>query len=130
MANKFQKSVFERLEQESSRQKKIQPSPIKDAAGSNPDSEQTTMPVNVEKAMPERSPNAKDNSISAGVERLPADIGAFLRPVLQRQAKNKTFYLDGDVIIAIKTTAKAQGVTDSKLVNDILRRVLDVEERD
>jgi len=53
-----------------------------------------------------------------------ADISAWLRHEPQRMAKNKTFYLDEEVIEAVKRTAKSQGVTDSRLVNDILRRIL------
>jgi len=41
-----------------------------------------------------------------------------------RTAKNKTFYLDEEVIEAVKATAKSQKVTDSKLVNAILQAVL------
>ncbi len=39
-------------------------------------------------------------------------------------AKNKTFYLDAAVIDALHRAAVAQKVTDSKLVNDILRKIL------
>lgn len=42
----------------------------------------------------------------------------------ERRAKNKTFYLDEDVIDAITKTAKKQKIAESKLVNDILKHVL------
>lgn len=43
-----------------------------------------------------------------------------------RNAKNKTFYLDTAVIQAIKKAATAQKVTESKLVNDILKKILGI----
>jgi len=42
----------------------------------------------------------------------------------ERKAKNKTFYLDGAVIQALKKAATAQHVTESKLVNSILKKIL------
>ena len=42
----------------------------------------------------------------------------------ERKAKNKTFYLDDSVIQAIKKTASDYHVTESKLVNDILKKIL------
>ncbi len=42
----------------------------------------------------------------------------------ERKAKNKTFYLDGVVIQALKRAAASQHVTESKLVNSILKKVL------
>ncbi len=42
----------------------------------------------------------------------------------ERKAKNKTFYLDGAVIQALKRAAAAQHVTESKLVNSILKKIL------
>ncbi len=42
----------------------------------------------------------------------------------ERKAKNKTFYLDGAVIQALKRAASAQHVTESKLVNSILKKIL------
>lgn len=55
------------------------------------------------------------------------DLSAYLDLRPARQAKNKTFYLDVEVIDAITHAARAQGLADSKLVNDILRRVLGVD---
>lgn len=41
-----------------------------------------------------------------------------------RRAKNKTFYLDEQVIDAIKQAAADKNVTESRLVNDIFRQLL------
>lgn len=42
----------------------------------------------------------------------------------ERKAKNKTFYLDNAVIQAIKKAASDYHITESKLVNDILKKIL------
>lgn len=113
MANKFQKSIQERLEQEVARKKNEPSAPAKPAAnGSQP------IAATKQEAVPE-VPHEAEPPVPA-----PADVSVYLRREPQRVAKNKTFYLDGEVIDAIKSTARAQQVTDSKLVNDILRRVL------
>ena len=54
------------------------------------------------------------------------DLSDFIVRDEGRTAKNKTFYLDAAVIDAIHRTAVAQKVTDSKLVNDILKKILGV----
>lgn len=54
------------------------------------------------------------------------DISAFIIRDEGRSAKNKTFYLDEVVINALHRAAVAQKVTDSKLVNDILKKILNV----
>lgn len=41
----------------------------------------------------------------------------------ERNAKNKTFYLDDSVIQAIKKAASNYHITESKLVNDILKKI-------
>lgn len=115
MSNKFQKSVFERLEQESNRNKKEKKLPVE---MQEPAVQATNLPV----------ASVKDEKyVEQQTRQLPTDIGGFLRPTQNRLAKNKTFYLDGDVIDMIKNAARAQGVTDSKLVNDILRKVLGID---
>lgn len=43
--------------------------------------------------------------------------------VKEKSGKNKTFYLDTEVIKHIKKHAKVQKVSESKLVNDILKHV-------
>ena len=132
MANKFQKSVLERLEQEADRQKKHKGEPpakktVQRAPQENRNLGQDNKAVVEEIPTPQDTP-AVEAVTTVAPTRLPSDIGDFLRRTPQRQAKNKTFYLDGDVITAIKRTAKEQGVADSKLVNDILRRVLGVDD--
>lgn len=54
----------------------------------------------------------------------PVDLTEFVVRDEGRMAKNKTFYLDAAVIDALHRAAVAQKVTDSKLVNDILRKIL------
>lgn len=107
MANKFQKSVQERLEEEAKRQSAKK----KEASAMEPSLETIEYQIPDEKHFTKTQPDF-------------SDIGLYLRPETQRIAKNKTFYLDADVIETIKTTARVQRVTDSKLVNDILRKVL------
>jgi hypothetical protein len=41
----------------------------------------------------------------------------------RRMAKNKTFYLDTAVVNEVKRISHEQQVTESRLVNDILRNV-------
>ena len=50
-----------------------------------------------------------------------------LRRNTTRSAGNKTFYLDSEGVAAIKLTATTQSVTESRLVNDILRTVLGID---
>lgn len=143
MANKFQKSVLERLEQEAARQKQEKKAKPNDAIKGPQESLIDNQAVNIveepetsetEKAASasEQQPAAETATViteakqpekKSGLPMMP-DIGEYLRRDTQRLAKNKTFYLDADVIETVKSTAKAQKVTDSKLVNDILRRVL------
>lgn len=136
MANKFQKSVLERLEQENIRQKRTttQKSPAKPAAEIATEPAKQTEPLPELPVTAEAPVTGTESTAPVPPEQpkasLPTDIGAFLRPAPQRLAKNKTFYLDADLIDAIKATARAQSVTDSKLVNDILRRVLGVDSPD
>lgn len=143
MANKFQRGVLERLEQEATRNKnenKTKPAPSKTKNNQSPENietkpnpraklsspKETTEPIPIK----EPEPQLEQETIPTEPKQAPpthqplADVSDYLQREPTRQAKNKTFYLDGDVIKAIKATAKAQGVTDSKLVNDILKRVL------
>lgn len=119
MANKFQKSVLERLEQEAVRQKQRTKETAEEAQASSEN------PIKEEQTKAETSPTPEDNPVRLEqTEPSVPDVSGYLIREHQRAAKNKTFYLDGDVIEAIKSTARKQNVTDSKLVNDILRRVL------
>ncbi len=116
MANKFQLRVQERLEQEANRRQKAAKPVQKTEAEAPPPEEQRPI-GDAARELPAPAPEATADY---------PDIGAYLRRDPQRAAKNKTFYLDGQVITALKAAAKEQGVTDSKLVNDILRKVLGV----
>jgi len=177
MANKFQKSVMERLEQEARQQKRkappaeaIEPAQLPDALKDEsaersaiPENEPAQIPTATLQASPaamqseaapaepsretpvapavstavvpavQAAPDEQEKSVLKPVEppietqeksaALP-DLSEYLRLEPQRQAKNKTFYLDVDVIEAVKSAAKAQRITDSKLVCDILRHIL------
>lgn len=125
MANKFQKSVLDRLEEEAKRQKAKQP--VK-APEKSVEEEPAEPMVEIAEAAPAEPEVvvAVPEPVTPPEPAVQADIREYLRPSTQRVAKNKTFYLDTDVIQAIQRTAKAQKVTDSKLVGDILRRVLGV----
>ncbi|MBV1821968.1 hypothetical protein AAGC94_08140 [Clostridium sporogenes] len=46
--------------------------------------------------------------------------------VKEKSGKNKTFYLDTEVIKYVKKHAKVQKVSESKLVNDILKHVFKI----
>jgi hypothetical protein len=103
MANKFQKSVLDRLEAEEKRRtasvtSEISPQEAENAAA------QAFTPIPVE-------------------GEAPANIHAYLTRDTQRVAKNKTFYLDIAVVDAVKRISHEQKVTESRLVNDILRGV-------
>lgn len=137
------KSVLERLEQENNRQKRSSRKGINETSLSVPEAkEELPAPIDMEfsvspqepvtvdvpvaktgsAAIPDMNPVQPDQDFSA------ADISRYIRREPQRMAKNKTFYLDGDVIDAIKKTARTQKITDSKLVNDILRQVLGIRQ--
>jgi len=158
MANKFQKSVMERLEQEARQQKRkappaeaIEPAQLPDAlkdesaerlelqaspaavqseaAPAEPLREAPIIPVVSTAVAPDEQEKSVIDPVEPQIETqeksaaLP-DLSEYLRLEPQRQAKNKTFYLDVDVIEAVKSAAKAQRITDSKLVCDILRHIL------
>lgn len=150
MANKFQKSVLERLEQDAARQKQLTKKQNKASAEK---SAATHIPDEPPAALPNKKTDAavadevqthninnheltdSDTAVIPGastglhsvIQQGSPDISEYIRISPTRLAKNKTFYLDSDVINAIKVTAQKQSVTDSKLVNDILRKVLGLE---
>lgn len=117
MSNKFQKSVLERLEQEARQSKGEQKAPIE--ALRQVKTNEPSKPVPIQARREEPLPEAPQPNIASQ-----ADLSAYLRLEPARQAKNKTFYLDLEIIEAIKAAAKVQGVTDSKIAGDILRYVL------
>lgn len=120
MSNKFQKSVLERLEAEEKRQKQPPADP-------KPNDKKTTAITLKETPSPVKNAAPTLQEDTAPTDKpgyMTPDLSAYLSHDEQRIAKNKTFYLDAVVIEHVKQAARRQGVTDSRLVNDILRRVL------
>lgn len=138
MANKFTKSVLERQAKEAKDARlhsKTDPAPSLSAApDSKPKAAAETdintppvisTPAAVPVQTPPPAPVAPKRQSRAAVSGQ-VDLSAFIIRNHERTAKNKTFYLDAAVIDAIKKAAAAQKVTDSKLVNDILKKILGV----
>lgn len=119
MANKFTKGILERqereykqhhtaaVEQEPPETQSIPTPPITEPSPPPPKESLPTQPVLTEM------------NVS-----LATDLDAYLIRDGGRKAKNKTFYLDGAVIQAVKRAAAAKHVPESKLVNDILKKIL------
>ena len=111
MANKFTKSILERQAKEAREQH--QPS---SASSSTKEKIETNMPTSQQetppttKTTPELEPNFQLDQL------LDTEEG--------RHAKNKTFYLDKAVIDAIHKEAKSRNMTDSKLINELLKKIL------
>lgn len=134
MANKFTKSVLERQAKEA-KDAKLH-THTAEISPSDPEPEVTdVVAAPVMKAEPKSSniQSPQKTSESSTPRRQPkttvsgqVDLSAFIIRDNERSAKNKTFYLDAAVIDAIKAAAAAQKVTDSKLVNDILKKILGV----
>lgn len=149
--NKFARSIMERLEQEQVKEKqrlqKEKESPTTKKAETEPKVKEksnkaeqaaalTTEKVEKKAAKPKKkaTPTAvKEEQTPTSIEEegnnqkteapLP-DLSQFISPQAERVAKNKTFYLDQEVIDALHQAAKAQNMTDSRLCNEILRGVL------
>lgn len=107
------------------------PEPIPAVSGTTPSAD---LPIPAEPAAPLPSPapespagegGAKPRAARKAAAPLP-DLTAFIVRDEGRSAKNKTFYLDEAVIDALHRAAVAQKITDSKLVNDILKKILGV----
>lgn len=96
MENKFTKGVLERQQREYNKHL----------------IEQSPLSKNIE-TVSDSSPSPSSLNLSDLLER-----GE------ERKAKNKTFYLDDSVIQAIKKAASDYHITESKLVNDILKKIL------
>lgn len=118
--NKFTKSVLERLEQEQQKQKTAPPvqAPVKQEP--TPAAE----PKSKKKTVTKKEPAAKPTPLVEPERPGVPDLSAFLPQSPERVAKNKTFYLDEEVIDALHQAAKSQKMTDSRLANEILRTVL------
>jgi hypothetical protein len=115
MANKFSKSIMERLEQETYQQEKAEKKDVMII----PDIPPIAIPVIENTAPIIQNPKKEPKAIAP-------DLSSYLRNDIRRQAKNKTFYLDEDLLGTLKQAAKQQGVAESRLVNDILRKVLNI----
>lgn len=133
MANKFTQSVLERQykeAQEEKRAKKQAASPVpsddKDAPPSAPEAQEPVVEAPVAIIKPAPKAERKPAAIAPTLAEVPINLDAYIIKETERIAKNKTFYLDQAVIDAVKAAAKRQRITDSKLVNDILRKVLAV----
>lgn len=109
MPNKFTKGILERQEREFKQQHANPPEREEKAPAI-----QISVPVSEPSVPPPREPEPV----------LPGNLESYIVRDSGRKAKNKTFYLDGSVIQAIKRAAVAQHVTESKLVNDILKKIL------
>jgi hypothetical protein len=112
MANKFTKSVLERQAKELKQASSIeitQTVPPEDG----------TLPV-IQEAPKKEKPEPKKTSDTKNMP----DLTEYIIYNEDRAAKNKTFYLDTQVIDMLHRAAVAQKMTDSKLLNDILKKVL------
>ncbi len=129
MANKFTKSVLERQAKELKTHPAAPPAqavpPI-----SHPEPEPAAPERAQEQKPPVQPPVEPARQKTASPKPAPArhtpDLADFIVRDEGRSAKNKTFYLDAAVIDALHRAAVAQKVTDSKLVNDILKKILGV----
>ena len=112
MANKFTKSVLERQAKE----RRLQPQ--EHPAAPTPLTETSPKPAAQTPTKPEKTLPLEDSPFP--------DLAGLISHSEGRKAKNKTFYLDTSVIEAIHKAAVSQKVTESKLVNDILKKILGV----
>lgn len=130
MANKFTKSVLERQAKELAHAAAPQPpeDAAKPAAKAPAPKKKTAVPPQVvdPQLLSVQSAEVEPQEPAPRVELVVPDLGDYIVRGEARIAKNKTFYLDLIVIDAIRAAAAAQNVTDSKLVNDILRKILGV----
>ena len=109
MANKFTKSILERQAKEAKEHPKT----------AEPPKQPTPEAADVPQQLP-----PSENTIATEKQAAQLQLDQLLEAEEGRAAKNKTFYLDQNVIDAIHRTAKARGLTDSKLVNEILKKLL------
>ena len=138
MANKFTKSVLERQAKEMRQHpaRAAKPAgegetPVQEAPAAAPAAIPAEQPEAAAAPAPKAAePPAEQPAPRARAARQPrpaappVDLTEFIVRDEGRMAKNKTFYLDAAVIDALHRAAVAQKVTDSKLVNDILRKIL------
>lgn len=108
MKNKFIKCIAEQGERKTARQSR------------SPD---------VEESEERQEEQMEKKASSKNPDQVQQDISSEIEALLQsetRKAKNKTFYLDIEVTQAVSRFAKENGVTESRLVNMLLRRDLGV----
>ena len=55
-------------------------------------------------------------------EKTPLDLDI---KIAKRNGQNKSFYLDRDILQKLSRTARRMGISESKLINEILRKVLE-----
>ena len=116
MANKFTKSILERQAKEAKEQH--QPAPISSSPEETKEKEKiesNTLTSQPKPPLPKKTTSELDPNFQ---------LDQLLETEEGRLAKNKTFYLDKAVIDAIHKAAKSRGMTDSKLVNEILKKIL------
>lgn len=68
----------------------------------------------------------KEKDANSGAAEPSVDISSLFEKEDEKKAKNKTYYLDQEVIDAVKHNAKKQNVSESKLVNNILKHILNI----
>lgn len=127
MANKFTKSVLERQAKEM--HATPTPEPIQPALSTaEPPAPvvETPAPIREPEPLPEPKMPMIAEKPAVKKSRATPDLSDYIIRNEGRTAKNKTFYLDRAVIDAVHRAASAQKITDSKLVNDILRKILDI----
>lgn len=119
MENKFTKGILERQEREYKKQKTTVPQNIQPTMSSFDNTRATEKP---------QTKNKKQTMLQEKQQLpamdLPDGLEAYIVRENRRKAKNKTFYLDETVIQAIQKSASTQHITESKLVNDILKKIL------
>lgn len=138
MANKFTKSVLERQAKEMRQHPARAAKPAGEGetpAQEIPQEAPAAIPAEQPEAAAAPAPKAAEPPAEQPAPRAraarqprpaapPVDLTEFIVRDEGRMAKNKTFYLDAAVIDALHRAAVSQKVTDSKLVNDILRKIL------
>lgn len=128
MANKFTKSVLERQAKERRAQpaqpvqpaQPIQPEPAPAAEEKEAPQEEAVQPA----SQPEKK-RGRRASLGEVLGPVP-DLSQLLSKPQGRQARNKTFYLDAAVIEGLHKAAAAQKMTESKLLNEILKKILGI----
>ena len=125
MPNQFSKSINARLEAEARRKTAQEGEKIIPEEKAVSDDTPVTPVTSVISAPPPVVPKISGERETAD----PFALSTVIKASPKRAAANKTFYLDGQVIRAIKENARRQNVPESKLVNDILRYVLHLDDK-